>query len=123
VAAVVGGINPDPDDGPRGGIAEPFIRGYPPGRGRWCLGVPAPLPGGLRPGDARSSEPREPRHRGGQLVHVLRGQDHANSPVQLIMVELPVRVVLAEQGDQPFAVGVPYPRPRTARRGTWHGSG
>ena len=112
VAAVVRGINPHPDDRSRGGVAEPLVGRYPPGGRPGRLGVPAPLPGGTRSRGAGGTEPRQVRDCRGRLVHVPRAQHRAHPPVQLVKVELAKRVVLAEHRDQPFAVGVGYPRAR-----------
>jgi len=109
VPTVVRRINPHLHDRPRRRVAEPFARRYPPGSGLGCLGVPAPPPGRTRtrgPRGTRGRELRKIRDRGGRLIDVPRAEHQAHPAVQLVELELSQRVVLAEQGDQPLAVGV-----------------
>jgi hypothetical protein len=85
--------------------------------------VPAPPLDRTRtrgPCGTRVRELRKIRDRGGRLIDVLRAEHQAHPAVQLVELELSQRVVLAEQGDQPLAVGVAGLRPRAAGRGTGH---
>jgi hypothetical protein len=75
--------------------------------------VPAPPPGG--PVTRRGAgDLRQVRDRGGRLVQVPRAEHDADPAVQLVQAELTLRIVLAEQGDQPLPVGVTGQRPRCA---------
>ena len=121
--AVVRGIKPYLHDYPRRRVAESFARRYPPGSGRSRLGVPAPpldRTRTRRPRGTRARELRKIRDRGGRLIYVPRAEYQAHPAVQLVELELSQRVVLAEQGDQPLAVGVAGRRPPVARPGTGH---
>jgi acetolactate synthase regulatory subunit len=64
----------------------------------------------------RRRELRKVRHRGGSLVHIPGTQHGAHPAIQLVIVKLSQRVVLAEQGDQLFAVGITGQPPRAAGR-------
>jgi hypothetical protein len=116
VPALVRGVYPYTHHRPRGGVAEPLVRRYPPGSWLCCLGVAAPPPRGTRGRGSRRQEPRKVRHRRGGLVHIPRTQHGAHPAIQLVIVKLSQRVVLAEQGDQLFAVGLTGQPPGTARR-------
>ena len=120
VSALVCGIYPHPHHRPRRGVAEPLLRRYPPGSWFGCLSVAAPLFDRTPSCGCLSGELRKVRHRLGSLVHVLRAQDGVHPAVQLVKIELAERVVLAQQDDQPFPVGLSSQPPRTARRGTGH---
>jgi hypothetical protein len=78
--------------------------------------VAAPLPGGAATCGSRRRELRKVRHRRGGLVHIPGAQHDAHPAIQLVIVELPQRIVLAEQGDQLFAVGLTSESPRAAGR-------
>ena len=118
--ALVRGVYPHPHDRPRRGIAEPLIRRYPPGSRPVRLGVAAPPLDGTPPSGSQPREPRKVRHRQGRLVHIPGTQHGAHPPIQFVIVELPQRVVLAEQRDQPLAVGLIRQPPRTTGRETRH---
>ena len=118
---LVCGVYPHPHHRPRGGVAEPLVRGYPPGSWPDGLGVAAPLPGGTPSCGSRRRQLRKVRDRRGGLVHEPGAQHDAHPAIQLVIVELSQRVVLAEQGDQPFAAGLISQPPGAAGRGTGHG--
>jgi hypothetical protein len=123
VPAVVCGIDPHLHDRPRRRVAEPFARRYPPSSGLGCLGVPAPpldRTRARRPRGRRGRELRKIRDRGGRLIYVPCAEHQAHPAVQLVELKLSQRVVLAEQGDQPLAVGVGGLRPPAAVRRTGH---
>jgi hypothetical protein len=118
VAALVGGVHPHPHDGARAGVAEPLVRGDPAGGGLVGVRVPAPPPGPpRRAGSPRADSSRQVGDCRGRLVQVLGAQHHADPAVQLVQAEQPHRVVLAQQPDQPLAIGVGGQRPRDARTG------
>ena len=124
VAAQVGGVDPDPDDRARGRVTEP-LRGRDPSRaGLRLLRVAPPLP---EPGRGR------PRPRGrfagggvpssGRSVTAavassakVRGEHDADPPAHLIQVQLPPGVVLPQQAQQSFPVGVADQGPRARAR-------
>jgi len=114
--ALVRGVYPHTHHRPRGGVAEPLVRGYPPGSWLGCLGVAAPLPGGTATCGSGRRELRKVRHHRGGLVQIPGAQHNANPAIQLVIVELSQRIVLAEQGDQLFAVGLTCQPPRAAGR-------
>jgi hypothetical protein len=116
VPALVCGVYPHTHHRPRGGIAEPLVRRYPPGSWPGCLGVSAPSPDRTPACGSRRRELRKVRHRRGSLVHIPGTQHDAHPAIQLVIVKLPQRVVFAEQGDQLFAVGLTGQPPRTAGR-------
>ena len=113
---LVCGVYPHPHHRPRGGVTEPLGRGYPAGSWLGRLGVAAPLPGGTRRSAGRPRELRKVRHRRGGLVQIPGAQHDAHPAIQLVIVELSQRIVLAEQGDQLFAVGLSSKSPRAAGR-------
>ena len=76
----------------------------------------APPPRGTPGCGSRRRELRKVRHRRGSLVHIPGTQHGAHPAVQLSFVKLSQRVVLAEQGDQLFAVGLTSQPPGTAGR-------
>ena len=118
--ALVCGIYPHPHDRLCGGVAEPLGRRYPPGGWLGCLSVTAPLLDGWPRCGSWSRELRKVRHRGGSLVQVPGTQHHAYPAVELVKVEQSQRVVLTEQDDQPFPVGLSGQPPGTAGGGTGH---
>jgi NitT/TauT family transport system substrate-binding protein len=126
VPALIRGIDPHPDDRPGRGVAEHLLRRYPPGGGLGRMGVAAAVPG-LRPSGPWSTgrgELRQVRDRRGRLVQVPCAQHRADPAVQLVEAQLPLCVMLTEQGDQPFPVGVTRQRPRaTPGRQRYRSSG
>src|SRR5262249_24620567 len=106
VPALIGGIYPHPPHRARRGGTEPFIRRDPPGLPRGRPGVAAPPLGGAPPRASPRGGPRRGRSRRGSLLHVLRAQHDAHPAVQVVVVEPPPCVVLAEHDGQPFPVGL-----------------
>jgi hypothetical protein len=120
VPALVDGIDPYPHDRARGGIAEPLVR-WKPASGRLSgLSVPAPPFDRTRLRARRVSELRQVGDRRGRLVQVRRAQYQTHPPVQFLMVELAQGVMLTDQGNETFAVGLRGQGPRSAWRGTRH---
>ena len=76
----------------------------------------APSPDGTPACGSRRHELRKVRHRRGSLIHVPGTQHDAHPAIQLVIVKLPQRIVLAEQGNQLFAVGLTGQPPGTAGR-------
>ena len=116
VPALVCRVYPHTHHRPRGGVAESLVRWNPPGSWLGCLGVAAPPPDGTPASGSRRRELRKVRHRRGGLVHIPGTQHGAHPAIQLVIVKLAQRVVLAEQGDQLFAVGLTGQPPGTAGR-------
>jgi hypothetical protein len=115
VPALVCGVYPHTHHRPCGGVAEPLVRRYPAGSWLGCLTVAASPPRGTPGRGSRRRKPRKVRHRRGGLVHIPRAQHGAHPAIQPVIVKLSQRVVLTEQGDQLFAVGLTGQPPGTAR--------
>ena len=73
------------------------------------------------PRGPRHRERRQVGYRHGGLVQILGAQHHTHPAIQFVKAELAERVMLAEQGHQPFAAGLISQPPGAAGRGTGHG--
>ena len=71
----------------------------------------APPPDGGRGCRARARELQVGDGRS-RLIQIRRGQDQPDPAVELCRVELSLGEMLAEQGKEPFAVGLTNPGPR-----------
>jgi hypothetical protein len=120
VPALVCGIYPHSHDRLCRGVAEPLGRRYPSGSWFGCLSVTAPLLNGTPLRGSWSRELRKVRYHRGSLVQIPGTEHNAHPAIELVKVEQSQRVVLAEQDDQPFPVGLSGQRPRTAGRGAGH---
>ena len=65
-------------------------------------------------------ELRKVRYHRGSLVQIPGTEHHAHPAIELVKIEQSQRVMLAEQDDQTFPVGLSGQPPRTAGGGTGH---
>ena len=95
--------------------------GVHPGPGAAACACLRRCPMGIRgpPGPADSgrcaAEQWKIRDGGHRLVGVLGGKDEAHPAAQLVQAEAALRIVLAQQGGQPLAIGVSQRCSRSAR--------